>query len=564
MQYLPQHLQKYIVDQDYNKYTAQDHAVWRYILRQLKSFLTTHAHQSYLQGLEKTGIKIDYIPKISDISQHLENFGWRALPVSGFIPPAAFMELQSLGVLPIASDMRSIDHLLYTPAPDIVHEAAGHAPFIADAEYAEYLKQYAQVAKMAIISKEDYNLYAAIRELSDIKENPQSNSTQVKQAEENLTKISNSISYVSEASELSRMNWWTAEYGLVGDINHPKIFGAGLLSSVGESQWCLSDKVKKIPLSLNCIQQSYDITEPQPQLFVAENFKHLSKVLQELSETMAYKTGGTQALDKAQKAESVNTVVFENTLQISGVLKNYLTDQNSQPIYLQFSGPTQLSYQAREISGHGKTYHSEGYGTPVGPIKNFNLADLKLNQKVNLQYSSGVSISGQLTQILKLSEQAIILSFDEATCQYNNQVLFAPEWGTYDIILAQKVVSVFGGPADRLAYGEIDDFIASRVSAPQYSEKQQAIFKSYQKTRALRNAKNSTNEEILNLFNEFKVTAPTEWLLYLELIELALANKNETQLVQSLESYLQLLGRNNSNVQAQIQAGLKLANEMPL
>lgn len=134
-QFLPEHLKKYIVEQNYDRYTPLDQAVWRYCLRQLKKFLSVHGHESYLTGLEKTGIDVESIPKISDMSEKLQKFGWRALPVSGFIPPAAFMELQSLSILPIASDMRSIDHLLYTPAPDIVHEAAGHAPIIVDPEY---------------------------------------------------------------------------------------------------------------------------------------------------------------------------------------------------------------------------------------------------------------------------------------------------------------------------------------------------------------------------------------------------------------------------------------------
>ena len=99
------------------------------------------------------------------------------------------------------------------------------------------------------------------------------------------------------------MNWWTAEYGLIGSLEAPKIFGAGLLSSVGESKWCLSNQVKKIPLTLECVKQTYDITEPQPQLFVAENFHHLSDVLKQLSETMAYKTGGRKALDKLIQAK---------------------------------------------------------------------------------------------------------------------------------------------------------------------------------------------------------------------------------------------------------------------
>jgi phenylalanine-4-hydroxylase len=242
---LPDHLKKYAVEQNYEKYTPVDQACWRYILRQLKSFLSKHAHSSYLEGLEKTGVEIEQIPRIEEISKKLQNFGWRAVPVSGFIPPAAFMELQSLSVLPIASEIRTINHLLYTPAPDIVHEAAGHAPILANPEFSAYLHQYAQVAKKALISKEDLNLYNAIRELSDIKEKPDSTKQEVEAAQEHLNFVTRNISHISEAAELSRMNWWTAEYGLIGDIEHPQIFGAGLLSSVGESRFCLSEKVKK-------------------------------------------------------------------------------------------------------------------------------------------------------------------------------------------------------------------------------------------------------------------------------------------------------------------------------
>ena len=93
MQNLPPHLKQYIVDQNYNKYTYRDHAVWRCTLRQLKSFLFQNAHSCYASGLEKTGISTDCIPRISDISEHLKNYNWQAVPVSGFIPPAAFMEL---------------------------------------------------------------------------------------------------------------------------------------------------------------------------------------------------------------------------------------------------------------------------------------------------------------------------------------------------------------------------------------------------------------------------------------------------------------------------------------
>ena len=559
MQLLPQHLQKYIVEQNYQKYTAVDHAVWRYVLRQLKNYLSTHAHSSYIDGLEKTGIEIEYIPKIEDIIAKLEKFGWRALPVSGFIPPAAFMELQSLSVLPIASDMRSMDHLLYTPAPDIVHEAAGHAPIIADPEYAAYLKEYAQVAKKAIISKEDLDLYKAIRELSDIKENPNSTPQQITEAEAELERVSESMSFVSEASELSRMNWWTAEYGLIGDIKAPKIFGAGLLSSMGESQWCLSEKVKKLPLSVNCIKQTYDITEPQPQLFVADSFKHLSAVLKELSDTMAFNIGGIKALQKALQAETVNTVEFENKLQISGKLQNIIRAKNSEVAYLQFNGPTQLAYQSKEISGHDKNYHVHGYGTPVGVPKT-NVQEIETNQAVTLEYASGIKVTGTLKAKTKLSNDAFILTFENANCWFESEHLFKPEWGLYDVIVANTVTSVYGGPADRVAYGETDDFVASRVAAPNYTAEQLKLFAFYQKLRDLRQASEKQTTQIEELFEQTKIQYPEEWLLFVELLEMTLKVSNAEKLSKKIEVYLNTLSDKSSKARDLIHEGIKLAH----
>jgi len=427
MERLPSHLKKYITEQNEQKYTAIDHSVWRYILRQLKNFLRVHAHESYLEGLEKTGIEIEAIPKISDISAKLQKFGWRALPVSGFIPPAAFMELQSLGVLPIASDMRSLDHLLYTPAPDIVHEAAGHAPILIHPEFADYLRQYAQVARKAIISSEDLELYQAIRILSDLKENPNSTPQEIEKAEKKLNEVSRSIKNVSEAALLGRMNWWTAEYGLIGNLKSPKIFGAGLLSSVGESRRCLSDHVKKIPLTVDCIKQTYDITEPQPQLFVAQDFSSLHRVLQQLADQMAYRRGGAESLEKIRIAKTVNTVELNSGLQISGQFSELVSTSSEKLAYLRFEGPCQLSYGNQELPGHDKSYHLHGFGTPLGRLKIFpnrcpsELSDREfeklgvlLGQTVKLEFVSGVQVEGIYLGRMVKNQKTLILSFKNA------------------------------------------------------------------------------------------------------------------------------------------------------
>lgn len=319
---IPSYLLRYTSKQDYSMYTFEDQSVWRFVMRQLYDFLKVHAHSVYEDGLKKTGLKIDSIPKISDMDEMLKGFGWRAVPVSGFIPPAAFMSFQANRILPIACEIRSMDHILYTPAPDIIHEAAGHAPILIDPDFTNYLSSYGEVASKAIISSEDLALYEAIRDLSDIKEDSQSSPEMIKKAEEHLDKVGKSISYVSEAQYLGRMNWWTAEYGLIGSLESPKIYGAGLLSSVGEAKNSLT-RPKHLPFSVDCLEYNYDITEQQPQLFVVKEFNDLINALDEIKNDMAFHTGGIKGLNKAVEAKSVCTVVFENEDTYSGIIENF-------------------------------------------------------------------------------------------------------------------------------------------------------------------------------------------------------------------------------------------------
>lgn len=551
---LPAYLKKYIVEQDQTNYTPVDQAVWRYILTQLKAYLQVHAHESYLEGLEQTGISTEEIPSIDQISQRLSHFGWKALPVSGFIPPAAFMELQSLGILPIASDMRTLDHLLYTPAPDIVHEAAGHAPLLVNKEYSNYLKQYAQIAKKALISKEDLDVYKAIRDLSDIKENPHSTPSEVQAAEQRLLAANHAITHTSEAALLSRMNWWTAEYGLIGDLTAPKIIGAGLLSSVGESELYLSSKVKKIPLSLDCIQFSYDITEPQPQLFVARDFAHLMSVLEQMSHSMAYQTGGPAAVAKAIQAQTVNTVELDTGLQIGGICKSQIVDAAGEIAYLNFEGPTQLAYSNKQLDGQGIEQHSHGFGTPVGlPI---GLAQNQLSfaalqsfmsgDRVHLRYHSGVEVTGQYLTHLEKNGVLVVLSLKNAKAILNDSVLFDPEWGTYDMAIGSKVSSVYAGPPDHSAYGETEDFAVQKVPRKISSKLEQVRFDHYQTVRSLRTKILNSTTGQLNQADKIKIVDtlaqlqslaqeharhfPQDWLLFLEIFEIGYALSKMTDL----------------------------------
>lgn len=550
---LPKHLARYCVEQDYDRYTPVDQAAWRHIMRQLKSYLSVHAHPSYIDGLRKTGIDTEKIPSIAVMDERLQEFGWNAVPVSGFIPPAAFMELQSLGVLPIASDMRTVEHMHYTPAPDIVHEAAGHAPILVDPAFAAYLKAYASVARKAIISKHDMNQYEAIRVLSDLKEDPSSTAEQVKSAEKKLSEVSHSITELSEAALLGRMNWWTAEYGLIGSLERPKIFGAGLLSSIGEARAYLNPAVKKIPLSIDCINFTYDITEQQPQLFVVSEFERLGEVLNELAAKMAFRIGGMESLEKARRAETVNTVEFSSGIQVSGRLKSYETF-NGQPAYLSFEGSTQLAMNNYEIHGQGVEQHRHGFGTPVGRFeirRNGEPISIEsaIGFNVALHFESGVLVEGRLRQVLRNREgEVALMSFATAQVTRGSKLLFDPAWGEYDMAVGAAITSVYGGPADREAYGETEDFTRKLIPRRIYSPETIALYSLY---RDVRNANSQTDLDSL-----YEKSGTDDWLIRCEILEQA-ERLEKQSLVDRIRRDLMVLAKKNPTVAGHIDDSLK-------
>ena len=350
-----------------------DHAAWRFIMRVGRAFYSGHAHAKYLDGLRETGISVERIPRLEEMDEKLRRFGWRAIPVIGFIPPAAFLEFQSLGLLPIACGMRQVEHLDYTPAPDIVHEAAGHAPIIADPAYAAYLRAYGEVSRRAIFSRENMAVYFAVRKLSDTKERPSATAAEIAEAERELEARLAEATADSEVDWVTRLGWWTTEYGLVGSLDDPRIYGAGLLSSIGESFHCLSDRVRKLPLTIDCIHQPFNITEPQPQLFVTPDFETLNAVLAELAERMAFRRGGLDGLATAKRGGTVCTVELDSGLQASGVVEDFMVamarDGCEEAIFVRFAGPVMLAVGDRALPGHGPARHAQGFSSPLGPVR---------------------------------------------------------------------------------------------------------------------------------------------------------------------------------------------------
>jgi len=536
---LPEYLRVYCVKQEATSYTPEDHAAWRFIMRQSRKFFAKHGVDSYASGLTKTGIFADRIPFISEIDEAMRNFGWGAVPVRGFIPPFAFLELQSRKILPIASDMRQADHILYTPAPDIVHEAAGHAPILTDPLFSKYITKYANLAKKAIFCAEDLEQYEAIRILSDVKENPDSTPEDIQSAEEALIKATNNVPFISEAAKVARMYWWTAEYGLVGDLDNPKIYGAGLLSSIGEARECLSTHVKKIPLTVACVDQGYDITKPQPQLFVAKDLDHLSKVLDDLEDLMSYKIGGSHGLETAIAGRTVVTVELESNIAVSGKVIAYEKSEE-QITFIKLNGPVQISFEGHELSEQGTKQHPEGFSSPIGYWKHApnrpphtltpqELKDLgiSLGQSKVLEFANGFIVSGDIAHLEYKDRQLILIKWRNCKVTKFGKVYFEPSWGDFDMVVGTTVSSVYGGAADREKFGNyrLGEAKTSpkRTSLP--SDKEQETYQIFQKCRDLRDtlkkdASTNTAKSAIQCAQECHQNFESNWLLRLEALEL--------------------------------------------
>jgi phenylalanine-4-hydroxylase len=545
----PKHLLQFAVDQRYDDYTSVDHAVWRFIMRQNIFFLKEYAHKVYFQGLLNTGISFERIPRIEEMNDILAEIGWGAVAVDGFIPPAAFMEFQAYKVLVIACDMRQIHHIEYTPAPDIVHEAAGHAPIIVDREYSEYLQRFGEVGAKAMSSKKDFELYQAIRHLSILKERPNADAEEVDGATTLVEHRQKTLGEPSEMALLSRLHWWTVEYGLIGTLQNPKIYGAGLLSSIGESVSCLEPAVKKIPYSIDAQTYAFDITTKQPQLFVCSDFQHLRGVLEEFANTMAFKVGGLEGINKAIECQNVATCEYSSGLQVSGVFTEVITDESNSPSYLRTSTKTALAFRDKELERHGIDYHKDGFSSPVGKWKQTTTSpELLTNdqlhalgivegRKAKIEFVSSVVVSGKVDKILRRDGKLLLITFSNCTANFGDRILFSPDWGMYDMAVGDQISSVFNGAADTDAYNQVALVPKERTIKVPSDAKRKRLENLYAQVRKIRESKTGY-DRLGEIWETQQAEHPEDWLLSMEIFEILDMTDQRLPLKTRVEKFL--------------------------
>ena len=181
----------YIIEQDYEAYTDQQHGIWAELVGRVLPELERHAAQEYLDGFQIIGLKADRLPNLTAISARLApRTGWSSTPVSGFLPAPAFFEMLAARCFPTTTWLRGRDSLEYTPEPDIFHDVFGHVPMHAHRVFADFLDHYGRVC------------------------------------------ASTPDSMVLE--KLGRLFWYTVEFGVIRQQSEVKVYGSGLISSHAE------------------------------------------------------------------------------------------------------------------------------------------------------------------------------------------------------------------------------------------------------------------------------------------------------------------------------------------
>ncbi|HEX3596276.1 MAG TPA: aromatic amino acid hydroxylase, partial [Polyangiaceae bacterium] len=445
---IPGHLRRFVVRQDYEQYTEQDQAVWRFVVLQTHSRLLSTAHAAYAKGFAAAGISVALIPCIDEMNEKLGRFGWGAVCVDGFIPPRAFQAFQARGILPIAADIRTSKHLTYTPAPDIIHEAAGHAPFLADVRYARYVRRIGEVARRAFALPADRAVYDAIFALSELKEDPASTPLQVRRAEETLASATALVTVTSESARIARLNWWTAEYGLVGTPSDFRLYGAGLLSSIGEGYFCKLPDVRKLPLTKDCVDVDYDVTRAQPQLFVARNFGQLEEVLDEVDATLSYRVGGAAALATALRSKELATVSLDSGVDVVGAVTSIRRHRGHVSL-VGFKGPCALSRGDVLLEGMPRR---SGYLLPLGALRDGTSLSALTPEAIlkrapdghlELELASGLVVSGGLRAMVPLDGRvAAVLLSDFELWRGDERLLRAER---YALALGARVRTAWAG-----------------------------------------------------------------------------------------------------------------------
>jgi phenylalanine-4-hydroxylase len=230
-------LADHTIEQNWEAYTEDEHAVWRLLFERQQKLLKRRACREYLDGLQQLGVAAHGIPDFRRLSDILDRAtGWRIVAVPGLVPDDVFFAFLAARRFPSTCFIRRRDQLDYLQEPDVFHDIAGHVPMLMNPVFADYIKAYGEGGLKAV--------------------------------------------HLGHLDHLARLYWYTVEFGLIATEEGLRIYGSGILSSAGESVYALEDphphrlrfdlrRVMRTQYHIDRYQETYFVIDDFAQLFAA-------------------------------------------------------------------------------------------------------------------------------------------------------------------------------------------------------------------------------------------------------------------------------------------------------
>ena len=225
------------VPQDWNRYTAEEHATWDTLFARQAALLPGRASQAWLRGLDVLKLSRPGIPDFRELSDRLMGLtGWQVVAVPGLVPDDVFFNHMANRRFVAGNFIRRPDQLDYLQEPDVFHDVFGHVPMLADPVFADYLAAYGRGGQRAL--------------------------------------------GLDALKYLGRLYWYTVEFGLVREAGDLRIYGSGIVSSYAESRFALDDpSPDRIVLDLARVMRTeYRIDDFQQNYFVIPSFDELLRL----------------------------------------------------------------------------------------------------------------------------------------------------------------------------------------------------------------------------------------------------------------------------------------------
>lgn len=282
-----------VIEQPWDTYSATDHEVWRTLFARQQELLVGRASDEFLRNQREMGMSSQAIPKFEEINNSLRSAtGWELIGVEGLLPELTFFEHLANRRFPVTWWIRRPDQLDYLSEPDLFHDLFGHVPLLMNPVFADYMAAYGRGGVKA----------HGIAE----------------RAREAATTVIDGVAHVDEAkalslgsdalSNLTRLYWYTVEFGLIRQPDGLRIYGSGIVSSKGESIYSLESAApNRIGFDLERIMRTrYRIDTYQKTYFVIDSYEQLMEatrpdftpIYQNLSQLDSIPAGNVLDTDK--------------------------------------------------------------------------------------------------------------------------------------------------------------------------------------------------------------------------------------------------------------------------